>query len=794
MSSGSGSRRKTPKNTSPFVPRADCRAGRALSLVADLLTRGMAHHRMGRQTQAEAFYRKVLEIEPSNADALQLLGLIAYQLGKHSTALSLFDHALAANPRHVIAANSRGLALQALGRHKEAADSFALAIRFRPGYAEAHTNLGISLHVLGQYEAAVASYGKAIESRADFAEAYNNRGNSLRLLGRYEQARRDFERAIELNPKCAESYSNRGNLLQNLGRYEQAVEDYTRALALRPAFVEALCYRGIALNHLHQPDAALASINRALDFEPGSIDALISRGVIRSEAGLYPQALEDFDRVRALCPASAVLHYHRAACLRKLQRQDEAVKDYARAIAIDPDFRNLFGEYLAAKLHVCGWTDLSCERSALAARITQGKAAVLPLHLLVIKDSPSLQKKAAEIYVRDNWPASGAAGRPPRWSRHGKIRIGYFSPDFREHAIGWLTAELFERHDRKQFETYGFYLGPPSGDAQQRRIGAAMDEFLDVHELGDEQIVQLAREREIDIAVDLAGFTTHARTGIFARRAAPVQVNYLGYPGTMGAGFMDYLIADPTLISESSRQHYTEKIVYLPESYQVNDSTRPHWAACRTRAEEGLPENGFIYCCFNKHYKIAPETFALWMRILSRTEGSVLWLLADNSWARENLRQAAAGHGIAPERILFAGRCSHEEHMARHALADLFLDTLPYNAHTTASDALWNGLPLLTCMGKSFASRVAASLLRAVNLPEMIAPSLDAYEEMAVDLAQTPGRLAALKTRLRGNLAAAPLFDTPRFTRQLESAYRQIYERHHAGLAPDHIVVEEIAI
>jgi predicted O-linked N-acetylglucosamine transferase (SPINDLY family) len=354
-------------------------------------------------------------------------------------------------------------------------------------------------------------------------------------------------------------------------------------------------------------------------------------------------------------------------------------------------------------------------------------------------------------------------------------------------------AELFERHDRSRFEILGFSFGPQKVDEMSKRISSAMDQFIDLRSMTDREAAELSRKLEVDIAVDLKGFTEDNRAGIFAQRTAPIQVSYIGYPGTMGADYMDYLIADPTLIPEASQQYYSEKIVYLPDSYQVNDSQRAISAKPCARVDEGLPESAFVFCCFNKTYKISPSVFDIWMRILSRVEGSVLWLLQENPWAVDNLRKEALRRGIDPTRLIFAKSLPVDEHLARQRLADLVLDTLPYNAHTTASDALWAGLPVLTRTGETFASRVAASLLRAVGLPELITTTESEFEELAVALAHNPERLHALRQRLQQNHLTAPLFDCQTYTRHLESAYSAIYERYHAGLPPDHIHIPRLS-
>ena len=401
-----------------------------------------------------------------------------------------------------------------------------------------------------------------------------------------------------------------------------------------------------------------------------------------------------------------------------------------------------------------------------------------------------LHRQASAIFAHYQYPANGALGPIAKYPKEQKIRVGYYSADFHNHATGYLMAELIELHDHHRFECIGISFGPKHHDQMQLRLEQSFDQFIDASAMSDIQIAQLSRELKIDIAVDLKGFTQHCRTGIFAYRAAPIQVNYLGYPGTMAAEYMDYLIADKVLIPEQSQGAYSEKIVYLPHSYQVNDRQRVISDKVFTRAELGLPEQGFVFCCFNNNFKILPAMFESWMRILKAVEGSVLWLYQDNEGAVDNLKKEAKARGVDPDRIIFAKRLPLEEHLARHRQADLFIDAFPYNAHTTASDALWAGLPVLTLMGQSFAGRVAASLLTAIGLPELITTTPAAYEALAIELAKSPEKLTALKQKLSNNRLTTPLFNTPQFTQDLERAYVQMYERYQADLVLKDIVID----
>ncbi len=543
-----------------------------------------------------------------------------------------------------------------------------------------------------------------------------------------------------------------------------------------------------ALADVPQRPSALENYDQAILLNPHNAEAHNNRGSALHAQMQHEAALESYDKAIALKPDYAEAYCNRANVLLTLKQYQASLESFDQALRLKPDYEYLRGIRAHVRRLLCDWEDSEGERRQLETAIAAGERVALPFTILAISDSPALQRKAAEIYARNKHPARSTA-QISRHPQHDKIRIGYFSADFYNHATSYLIAELLERHDRSRFEILGFSFGPDKVDEMSKRVSTAMDRFLDVRSMSDFDVAQLSRKLEVDIAVDLKGFTKDHRAGIFAERAAPIQVNYLGYPGTMGADYIDYLIADQTLIPEASQQHYSEKIVYLPDSYQANDSSRTLSAKPCARADEGLPESAFVFCCFNNAYKITPAAFHIWMRILSRVDGSVLWLLEDNPSTAANLRKQATHRDISSERLVFAKPLPLPEHLARHTLADLFLDTSPYNAHTTASDALWTGLPVLTRIGETFASRVAASLLRAVDLPELITTTESEYEELAIDLALDQERYQALRQRLQQSHLTAPLFDTQTFTRHLEAAYSAMFERYHAGLPPDHIQI-----
>jgi protein O-GlcNAc transferase len=782
-------------------------------------------HREGHLSEARVLYRQALQREPAHFDSLHLLGVIELQSGQPALALELLDNAIRVNPRNAAAHLHRGNALYGLAHYDAAIDSYDRAIGLKFDNADAYYNRAMVLRDLKRYETALASYDAAILLRPGNAHAYNNRALVLSELARHEAAIESCDKAIAIDPRNAEAYLNRGNALRDLKRYEDAIASYDQALALRPEFAQALNNRGLALFDLGQIPAAVASYDRALALEAGYAEAYLNRGnalrllkqldaalasyqravelkpdyaeahsncgIVWKELRQWDAALASFDRAIEVAPDHAEAYSNRGALFGELRRHDEAAANFNQAIAIKPDLNGAHSMRLHSRMHSCDWGTYEAELAELQARIEKDQGAESPFCLTALFDSASLLKKAAESWVRREFPVNTALGTLPGRNGHERVRVGYFSADYREHPVSQLLAGVIERHDRSRFEVVGFSFGRDTQDAMRQRMERAFERFVDVRERTDRQIAELARELRIDVAVDLGGFTQDSRPGVFALRSAPLQINYLGYPGTMGAPYMDYVIADRTIIPEGSAGHYAEKVVYLPESYQPNDQTRGMAQRVYERAECALPQQGFVYSCFNNSYKITPGVFAGWMRILKRVVGSVLWLSQGNASAVRNLREEAQRHGVSPQRLVFAERLpSLGEHLARQRVADLFLDTLPFNAHTTGSDALWAGLPVLTRVGESFAGRVGASLLRAVGLEELITETAAQYEDLAVELASDAARLANIRARLAEQRLRAPLFDTARTTRHLECAYSLIYERHQAGLPPDHVHVE----
>lgn len=578
-------------------------------------------------------------------------------------------------------------------------------------------------------------------------EGLFNQGIEALQRGDMDRAATSFGTAFTRDPNFAPAYNGLGLVLMTLGAMPEALERYDTAIRIAPEYTSPYINRAIVLRALGKPEDALASVDRAIVLAPDNPNA----------------------------------HSNRASILTELNRPAAAVASYDRTLEINPSYRHARGLRLLNKLHICDWTNIAADLTDLAARIDRGEHASPPWPLILLLDRPDCQRKMAEAFIASDVRENPSLGPLPKRPRPERIKLGYYSWDFYRHATAHLIAELFERHDRAKFEVTAFSWGPQTDDDMQKRLKVGVDHFIDVADKDPAAIAHMSREREIDIAIDLKGITLGHRLGIFSYRAAPIQVHYLGYPHTTGAPYIDYFIADDTIIPETHRQFYTEQVVALPNCYQVNDSHRKASNSTFTRADLDLPNEGFVFCALNNNFKILPPAFDSWMRILTAVPGSVLWLLDDLDIVKTNLRKEARARGVDPERLVFAPRVKSEEHLARLKSAGLFLDAWPCNAHTTASDALWVGLPVLTFPGNTFTSRVASSLVKAVGMPELIMSSQAEYEATAIALATDPPRLQALKDKLIANRATAPLFDTETFTRSFEAALLKMVDTYYAA-------------
>ena len=791
--------------------------------LSELGQRAIALFQRGQVHEALRLLDDGLRQNPGAAPTLILKGQILHAAKRLEEALACFESALAANPASAELLNERGAVLSDMGRLAEALECYDRALAARPHYPEALYNRGNALRDLKRGADAVESYDRAIALKADFVQAWNNRGTALTALGRHDEAVTSFDRLLALHAGAAEPWNNRGIALAALGRQDEALTSYDRALALDGNFARAWDNRGTLLREMGRAAEALASHDRALQIAPGVALSWFNRGNVLREQRRLGEALESYDRALGIEPDNAHAWTNRGIVLRDLKRIPEALASYSRAleifpdyvetlysrgiaawvenhdyemarpdlekaVALDPDCPYALGGLLLVKQYGADWTDFDGDVARIDAGVRKAKEVAEPFLYQAVSQSPADLQACSVIHARHRYPAqTPMAGTGPR--NPGKIRIGYVSGEFREQATAYLMAGLYECHDKSLFEITAFDNGWNDQSPMRQRLEAAFDKFVDISRLSDLDAARRVAAEDVDILVNLNGYFGDHRMGVFAHRPAPLQVNYLGFPATLGADYMDYILADRIVIPEDERRFYTEQVVWLPDSYQANDSKRAIATDIPSRAACGLPPAGFVFCNFNAAYKLTPTTFAGWMRILKAVPDSVLWLLEGLPQFAGNLRHQAQRMGVDGSRLIFAPMTGLAPHLARLSLADLFLDGMPYNAHTTASDALWSGVPLITCQGHAFPGRVAASVLRAVGLNELVTQTPEDYERLAVQLAQDPALLSSIRQKLATKRGTTPLFDTARFAKGIEQAYRIMLERRTRGLPPEGFAV-----
>ena len=721
-----------------------------------LLQSALRFHQAGQLMEAARLYSDIIRSNPQHFEALYRLGLIHLQSGRFGDAEHLLTAAIRLQPQVPETYYVHGCTLQSLERHEDALKSFARALALKPDYVEVRNNRGVSLLALRRYDEALACFDKVLSVRPGVALVESNRAAALSGLDRHAEALEAAERAITGNPNIALSWHHKGAALARLDRFQEALVAFDRAIALNPQYVDALTFRGIVLGMLDRHEAAVDSFRAGLTLAPGNIDLL----------------------------------YNHSVSLLALKRFQEAMPHCEAVLRATSDFKYARGHLIFCRLNLCDWRDLEVEKDRVRNTLHQGQPTIIPLHHALISDDESDQLQCSRIWTALDCPPSPT----PLWRGerydHDRIRIAYLSADFRTHAVASLMAGVFEQHDKTRFDVTAISLSDQS-DSMSERLRRAFDRFIPVQGRDHGDVARLLRDMEIDIAVDLMGHTRGSRTPVFALKPAPIQVAHLGFPATMGTDCIDYIIADPIVVPFDRQALYTEKLVHLPHCYMPGDDQRTI-AERPSRTDAGLPVSGFVFCAFNNVAKIAPPVFDVWMRLLKAVEGSVLWLSPADEAAVRNLRRGAETRGVDAERLIFTSFVDGGElHLARLSLADLFLDTLPYNAHAGGSDVLWAGVPVVTCKGTTFAGRVGASMLGTIGLPELVADSLDAYEALALKLARQPELLANVRAKLARNRTTEPLFDTRRFTRNLEAAYIAMWERHQRGEPPAFLSIED---
>ena len=660
-----------------------------------------------------------------------------------------------------------------------------------PGFARGFFLLGFIAGQTNRFEAAAAHLERAVALQPDDLESQRALARALARIRRLDAAETLFRTVLERDASDAGSWTELGSLLQSTGRLEEAIEALRHAVAIDPGSIVALNNLGSALRAAHRPAEAVTVLTAADALDPERKEIAMNLAAALRDIGRVEEAVERLEDAVRLHPEDALLRGSLGVALIKAGRNEAALHALDAAVRLDPENAATLGRLLGERGQACDWAGVAGPAARALALVRAGKSTVHPFVLLWLDGTPADQRAAANLWLaRERRPVSVRVA-PPRARADDRIRIGYLSADFHEHATAYLLAEVIELHDRRAFEVVAYSHGPSDGSAMRARLEAAFDRFVDIASGSDAAAAARIAADGIDILIDLKGYTDQARTGIVARRPAPLVVNYLGYPATLGDGIADYIVGDATVTPLAHAADFGERLVLLPHSYQPNDRHRPIPAAV-TRAECGLPDDALVLASFNSTYKYNAPVFDVWCDVLRAVPEAVLWALVTHPLAAANLRRELAARGVAPERLVLAARLPLARHLARLPVADLFLDTYPCGAHTTASDALWAGLPVVTRVGRTFASRVAASLLRAVGLDELVTSSADAYRQLILDLAADRTRIAELKRRLAAARSEAPLFDAPRYTANLERAYRAMWSRHVAGAPPDHIVVEEL--
>jgi predicted O-linked N-acetylglucosamine transferase (SPINDLY family) len=734
------------------------------------------HQQEGRVDNALALYSKLLEVQQQNWRLLFFVGSAQLQQKKFNEAIKFIRKSISINPNAEQSHNNLGLVYLELKQWDKALINFTRALEISPNYVTAHINTAVAYKNLKKWNEALASYEKVIAIKPDSVDARFAIGNILKELRQWDEALVHYDKALAFNPDISAIYINYGNILVEKRKWNEALAKYDKAIAIKPDSAEAHFAIGNILKELRRWDDALVHYDKALAIKPDISAIYINYGNILVEKRKWNEALAKYDKAIAIKPDFYSAHFLRGNLLKKFKRWDQALISYEKALTINPDYNYGLGTIINSKMQICDWMNFDEKVTLLEEKILNKQKVITPFTALSIIDSPKIHKAAAEIFFKDRY-----AGSDDNYifskSRREKIRVGYFSADFFNHATMHLMAEVFEYHDRTNFEFIAFSFSPINDDEWQARARKSFNQFIDCHAKTDDEIVSISRSLEIDIAVDLKGYTTDSRTAIFAQRAAPIQVNYLGYPGTMGSKTFDYIIADEIIIPKKNQQNYVEKIAYLPNCYQPNCQNRAVIKKFTGRKSLGLPDSGIVFASFNNNYKITPSLFGSWMRILNFTHGSVLWLLVTNPIAKVNLLQEAEKYGVNSDRLIFASQLPIGEHLDRIQYSDLMLDTFPYGAHTTCSDALRMCVPVITLLGESFASRVAASLLTEIGLSNLITYSQSSYEEISIDLANNPKKLLAIREKLKESKRSSTLFDSALFAKNLELIYKRM---HHA--------------
>jgi protein O-GlcNAc transferase len=751
------------------------------------LQQALSFHNSGDFIKARVIYEKIIDLDGKNFEALQLLGVLKLQEEDFISAEELLRRSLEINDRQCDTCNNLGLTLVGLGKYEEAIHYYKQAIKLKNNESDYYYNLGLALIKLKRFNEALSSFGLAIHFQPNFAKAYEDRGNTFRELNRNSEALNDYNFAISLDNKNAWYFHNRGTLYFKFKNYSKALENYDKSIELMSDLPKFIVAKGALFAELRRFDQSINFYLSAISKDDKYIEAMFDLANIYQSIGDYVKALTWIDKVININKYYPGAHLNCANILRNLNRFQEAIVCFEKAFEINCNQEYLYGNRLELKMHLCFWENFEYDLHKIVSLIQNTQKAANPFSVLALTDSSEIHKLTAGKWVGDFFSRLESNSKRTE-KKSSKLRVGFYSADFGNHPVSILMVEMLELLNKDEFEIFAFSFRSAPGDEMQVRLSSIFSKFVDVTQFSDVEISTLSKKMSIDIAVDLSGYTSHCRPGVFAHRSAPVQVAYLGYPGTTGAPYIDYIIADEYVIPIKNQLHFTEKIAYLPNCFIPTNSNRKPSNKKYSRRDMQLPDDVFIFCCFNASYKITPSVFNSWMVILSNVKDSILWLSESNQISKVNLTNEAIKCGISPDRIIFASKLpSAEEHLARLRLADLFLDTFPYNAHATALDALTSGIPVLTRTGESFASRVAGSMLNAIGADYLITTSLDDYVSKAIYLGSSKKLLKDIRESISDINRTRPLFDINLLTKNIEKLFKIMHARHASQLTPDHI-------
>ena len=738
--------------------------------------------------ESEKLLNQILKINRNIPEVHGLLGVVCGIQSQHHEAVKHFKNAIKMNPSEVSFYVNLGNAYDETSNFIESIKCYKKAISMGGANHIVWLGLGKAYFSIGNYQLAIDALEESIKLNSLDARAWHNLGLSYFKLANYKEAISQFNKELEIAVD-ENIYISIGDCEYALGNTNDALAYYDQAISLNPKSFEAYNSKAVIYRQLVKLEEAFESSTKSLDIQPFNIKGLMNLGLVLKTFRRYKDAINVFNEILKIKSNDVDALFNKASCLEFIDKNEETLKTFEKLHAINPYHDYLSGFYVNAQLRTYSWNHWEKNKTYLRDFLQKDVLTSGPFLYLAVSDIKT-QYLAAIKYVNQEFVKE--TENVCNWrTSHRKLRIGYFSADFKEHAVSLLTVELFELHDRQQFEVIGFsFQSAAEDDEVGKRVKSAFDQFIDLEGVPFEKALKTIREFEVDIAIDLGGHTAGSPLGYFNRYVAPIQISYIGHPGTTGAGFIHYTIADENLIPEQYQKYYSEKIIYMPDCFQVNDSKRMIPADQFTRSDLNLPQEGIVFCCFNNSYKINPMMFDVWMRILKKVPNSILWILATEPYAENNLMKEIKKRQIDPSRVVFAQRIKYQQYLSRFKVADLFLDTLPFNAGTTASDALWAGLPVLTCLGDSFSGRMAGSLLKAIDMPELITSNLDEYEQLAIDLGNHPEKIKALKTKLEENRLTKPLFNTQLFTKNLERAYLQIYDNYLNDRPFEHVVVK----